>query len=142
MNKVKFENILNTKGWTNVELIENEFDLVRERSIQLAKNQVAVVTDLNVIVEVSIPGNVLINPINAIKNGQIVIAGILFESFEVNLIHSIDNKLFTYQLKVKAQPIVHSSTKIEGNLLSDFDQSGLVRKLISGYALFTTITKR
>lgn len=138
----RIKNTLEQKGWTLRQMIEHELDLAKERAIDLARNQVAVITDLNLIIEVSIPGNALINPINALKNGQIVIAGILYESFEVNLIHQIENKLFTYQLKVKAQPMIQSSTKIEGNLLDDFMQSGLVRKLVSGYALFTTISKQ
>lgn len=142
MKTKMIENIIKDKGWTDFDLREKEFDLINEQSIDLAKNQFAVITDLNLIVEIKITGAELVNPINAIGDGQIDIAGILFQSFEVNLIHNIDNKLFTYQLKVKANPVIYSNSKIEGTLLKDFTRSGLSRKLISGYALFTTITKR
>lgn len=142
MSSKMLENIIKNKGWTAFEMKENEFDLIKEQSIDLAKNQFAVITDLNLIVEVRVTGNELVNPINAIGQGQITIAGILFESFQVNLIHNIDNKLFTYQLKVKAKPVINSNAKIEGTLLNEFTQGGLTRKLISGYALFTTVTKR
>lgn len=142
MNRMLIEQKLRELGWDDYVIYQKEIDLKQSNSIDLYNNEFGIITDCNIVVEIENPTDTLINPILAVAGRQLVIATELFEGFETSFIQSVDDRLFTYQMKLRRQPLIEGSSSIKGNLLENYSINSLVSKLISGYALVTIIQSK